>query len=530
VCHNDMPVDMFSFVKGWIMRRRISRVLMVAAGVLVAAPLAVAVQALPANAATGKLLVTTLGHTGVARSSQVMALNIGQDTQYQGNTGRAFSVPDGQYALIAGIDDNNTVETMAEAIVSVRGTATTRVTLDGRKGRLVKVTLDGKRVTDNIFVSVCAGPTAMAFVDGFQPGGALYVLPSSSHVFSSAFTAVGPGVELAGQAAGVPASLGGAWRSSQLAKVTSAVRSGEQNDASGTGYQIQMEPPPGSSNPCASFTEALVSGPAPYRVTERVSPGYWEVDTNDPVGGYFLQGKHFASGHAYSFTLYAAAWAPFGEVADLRPSAIMFGVPMFADPAGNGFEASDKETVALSVNGHLLAKRQLTSWRNGVQDFYVPSGTSGWYTLTDDEYRYHPGLSLTGVLSPHVTFAWHFYAVPSTVGTNFRLTDGFWPTFQPLGLSLRNSAARGSKTTVLIKLSRRSGDTTNIPVDSVTRVRAWFSFDGKHWSAVSVRHVRAGWTAVVANTVQGTVSLRVLANGSHGDTSQETIYKAYAVG
>ena len=129
------------------MRRFSARILCgPAAGALLLAPLAVAVQSTPASAATGKLLVTALGHTGVKRSSQVEALNVGQDEQFQGTTGRAISVPDGQYAVIAGIDDSNTVETIAEAIVTVRGTGTTRVTLDGRKGRLVKVTLNGKRV------------------------------------------------------------------------------------------------------------------------------------------------------------------------------------------------------------------------------------------------------------------------------------------------------------------------------------------------------------------------------------------------
>ena len=77
-----------------------------AACALLIAPLIVAIQALPANAATGKLLVKTLGHTGVARASQIIALNIGKNNEYQGNSGQAFSVPDGQYAVIAGIDDN----------------------------------------------------------------------------------------------------------------------------------------------------------------------------------------------------------------------------------------------------------------------------------------------------------------------------------------------------------------------------------------------------------------------------------------
>src|SRR5215472_18446651 len=208
--------------------RRISRILVSGAGALLIAPLAGPAQAVPAIAATGKLVVTTLGHTGVARASQVIALNIGQDILFQGNSGHAFSVPDGQYAVIAGIDDNNAVETLAEAIVTVKGTATAKVTLDGRKGRLVKVTLNGKRVTDNVFASVCAGPAGLASFEGFQPGGALYVVPSSSHVFSSAFTGVGQGAVLSGVAVGVPSSLGGAWKMAQLAKVTTVVRAGNR--------------------------------------------------------------------------------------------------------------------------------------------------------------------------------------------------------------------------------------------------------------------------------------------------------------
>lgn len=504
------------------------------AGVLLLAPLAVAVQALPANAATGKLLVTTRGHTGVVRRSQVTAVNIGQGTSFQGNSGRAFSVPDGRYAVIAGINDNNTVETLAEAIVTVKGARTTKVTLNGRKGRLVKVTLDGKRVTGDVLASVCAGPGGMASVEGYQPGGALYVVPNSSHVFSSAYTALGRGAELSGAAWGVPARLGGAWRRSRLAKVTTAIRSGEQK-AFYTSYDLARTQAPGSRNPCTADPGGLVSGrAAPYRVTELVSPGYWNITTSDQanpgfVGGYYLQDRRLTAGHKYSFTLYAAAWAPYGQVADLRPDAIDFAVPMFADPAGHGFEAADKETLALRVNGRLLARRRETDWRHQAPDFYVATRKTGWYTLTDNESRYYPGLNFSGILSPRVTFTWHFHAVPSTVGTSFRLTDGFWPSVRPLGLSLRNSAAPRSRTTVRIRFARRTSDTRNIPADSVTRVRAWFSVDGRHWKSVATRHIRAGWIAIVPNPAKGTVSLRVRATGSHHDTSGETIYRAYAI-
>jgi hypothetical protein len=516
------------------MVRRISKILVSAASALLIAPLAVAVQAVPANAATGKLLVTTLGHTGVARASQIIALNIGQNQQFQGNSGRAFSVPDGQYAVIAGIDDNNTVETLAESIVTVKGTSTAKVVLDGRKGRLVKVTLNGKRVTDDVLASVCAGPVGLATVEGYQPGGALYVVPDSSHVFSSGYTGVGPGVVLSGVAVGVPSSLGGAWQTSQLAKVTTTIRSGEQN-AFNTDYDLGLGQAPGAHLPCSADPGELVSGvAAPYRVTELVSPGYWNLSTADQanpgfVGFYYLSSRHFAARHSYFFALYQAAWAPSGYVADLRPDAVDFGVPMFADPFGNGSEDSDRETLALSVNGHLLAERHQSDYGIGPQDFYVATSTTGWYTLTDDEYRYYPGLSLNRVLSPRATFAWHFYAVPSTVGTDFRLTDGFWPSFQPEGLSLTNSAAPGSKTTVLMRFARQSSDTNNIPPDSVTKVQAWYSADGTHWKSVAAHHTRAGWTAIVPNPAKGDVSLRVLATGSHGETSAETVYNAYAI-
>ena len=82
--------------------RRTSKILVSAVGTLLVAPLAVAAQAVPANAATGKLLVTTLGRTGVARASQIVALNVVQNNEFVGNSGRAFSVPDGRYAVIAG--------------------------------------------------------------------------------------------------------------------------------------------------------------------------------------------------------------------------------------------------------------------------------------------------------------------------------------------------------------------------------------------------------------------------------------------
>jgi hypothetical protein len=60
-------------------------------------------------------------------------------------------------------------------------------------------------------------------------------------------------------------------------------------------------------------------------------------------------------------------------------------------------------------------------------------------------------------------------------------------------------------------------------------VQVRFSADGTHWKSAAVHHTSAGWIATVPNPTKGDVSLREQATGSHGDTSSETVYKAYAI-
>ena len=516
--------------------RGISRVFISAAGALLIAPLVVAAQALPASAATGKLLVTTLGHTGIARSSQIVAWNISQGTEFSGNSGQAFSVPDGQYALVAGIDDNNTVETIAEAIVTVSGTGTTRATLDGRKGRLVKVTLDGKPVTDYVDARVCAGPSTIAMVDGYQPGGAMYVVPSSSRVFNSSYIAVGQGAVLTGSAvSGVPANLGGAWTTSRLAKLSLTVDSNEQV-AYDTQFVLQPDPPSSTGPACETDLYAPVANnPAPYTASTLVSPGVWTVRTddfatvgsqNDDIGGYFID-RNLAAGHSYAYTYYGAAWAPTGMLPMIWRHSIDVNEVTFADAGGNGDDASTMNSLALSVNGHTVAKGIITDYGTAAADFAPHISTAGWYTLTDTATRYYPHLTFPStILSPKVTFDWRFYASP----TQTQEAAGFWTSFEPRSLSHANSAAPSSQTTVTVRPYRTS-DAPNVPVpsDSMTKVQVWWSGDGLHWNPLAVHHNTSGYYVTVPNPAKGDVSLRAEVVGSHGDTSTETVYKAYAI-
>jgi hypothetical protein len=517
--------------------RGVSRFLISAAGALLIAPLVVAAQALPANAATGKLLVTTISRAGQPVSSSVTAVLTNQSGfPAFGTSGRTMSLPDGQYAVLTGISDGAT-GTLAAAIVSVSGTGTTRVTLDARKGRLVSVTLDGKPVTGSLSGEVCA---LGGFGSASAGGSALYIVPNSSKVLNFSYLADGPGAILSGQSSsGVPAGYTAAWKTSQLAKLSATLRSGEE-PSSATDYQLLPDNGPNDGITCRTgLAGSVVSGaPTPYSATELVSPGDWTLRTDDSaliggqqdgIGGYFLS-EHVAAGHAYSYTLYGATWAPRASLAEIRPNIVDFGFPTFADPGGNGEQAAEKATMTLSLAGHQLNQRTQTDWANEPFDFLTNTSKTGWYTLTVDESRYRPGLSFAGTLSPRATFAWRFYAAPSTVGTSFQLSSGFWPGFQPQGLSLANSAKPSSLTTVRILAARTNFDGVPAPADAITKMQAWSSVDGVHWTAWPVQRNSHAWYIVtVQNPAKGTVSLRVTITGSHGDTSTETVYRAYAI-
>jgi hypothetical protein len=506
-----------------------------AASATLAVPLALTVAIPPASAATGKLLVTTLGRTGAVRSSQIVAFNTNeQNPPVFGSSAKALSVPDGHYAVLAGIDDNGQAETLAGALVTVSGTGTARVTLDARKGRLVKVTLDGKLITRYVQARICAG-SGWASAGGSQQDGALYVVPSSSHVFSSSYIALPGGAVLSGKAtAGIPVSVGDAWASSRLARVNLTVRSGELI-ADDTMFVLQ----PQGANGVDCQTDLwgpVTDGPAPYRATTLVSPGTWDVRTDDSapavgsVGGYFAN-RALAAGHSYSYTYYMAAWAPRTSLAELRPDGIAYTEPTFADPSGNGFQAAEKYAFALSANGHTIATKHTTTWATGLQGYFITTRAAGWYTLTDDVTRYRPGLDFTkGTLSPRVTFAFRFYAKPATISaSDFPLIAGFGIAMVPEQLTLRNTAGPLSQTTVKITPYRPASMDGPSPADSVTKLRAWSSTDGSHWTLLTVSHSPAGYSAVVRNPASGYVYLRATVTGSHGDTSTETIYRAYAI-
>lgn len=129
-------------------------------------------------------------------------------------------------------------------------------------------------------------------------------------------------------------------------------------------------------------------------------------------------------------------------------------------------------------------------------------------------------------MSPEVDLAWRFYASPA----QNQAAEGFWTSFTPVGLTRSNQAAPRSTTTINVRPYRGPANPGSpIPSEAVSKVQVWSSGDGVHWTALAVSHSPSGWTVQVHNPASGYVYLRAKVTGSHGDTSIETVHKAYAI-
>lgn len=140
-----------------------------------------------------------------------------------------------------------------------------QVTLDGRQGKPVNVTLDGKQVTGSGNGQICAlGGFASTSV--FAASNQFYVVPNSSKYLNFAYLAEGPGAILSGQtSSGVPAGRTAHWSTSQLAKLATTVRSGEQ-PGSATDYYIQGGDAPGVGITCQTFLYGQIASGCPRRM------------------------------------------------------------------------------------------------------------------------------------------------------------------------------------------------------------------------------------------------------------------------
>lgn len=279
----------------------------------------------------------------------------------------------------------------------------------------------------------------------------------------------------------------------------------------------------------AEFGQNNVRTPASVDVY--FSPGYrWEsvgfAASDDEYGTQTLR-----AGRTYAQTFNAAVFSPspllgpsvYGSSLFLNQT---FGNDLLVDAAGQG---AGSESVGLGETwfrpqGWLYRGNTLIDHVSGYGATFsvkIPA-TTQTYTMKFEETRTYPGnVPMTG-LADAVTATYTFRAA---AGQNTLVASDFWPRMVPQGVSEKNTAAGGSRTTVPITFDTATGA---IPAHDVA---VWASVNGgRTWSALKVAHSGSTWTVSVANPKKaGYVSLRVQGEDAAGFKAVVTAYHAYAV-
>ncbi len=508
---------------------------------ILAAGLATSMPA--AAAARARIKVVGVDRNGHVIRAQSATLEAANGQAYQVN-GKSIRIPTGTYLIGGAVTTGSASQTLVVRKVRITRSGTIRLSaVAGRKVRISLTGVTGQPGDEQ--VNACLGTQTGAEYEVSAGGGggmALYAVPFRSHnvgfSYLASWTGARAGYAITGSSAdGVPSHPTYQQRLGGLARITLNVRSGA-NPATSNYWDI------GPGNYYQTICSAgRVSGQmtAPFRVIQHVTPGVWtsESDTayvnasgiTDFTGFNYLV-RRLAARHDYTqnFGAAVAGPAPIQPAIDgnlFRFNAFdLFGIP--------GFQGDDvccaRSTATLNRRSHKLWTVHLNEWRgNTYLDRTVTR--AGWYNFDVSASRWNPyGSEPANVLSPRATIHWHFYIrpVPPAGNTvNFPVTV---TTYEPRGLSMSNQAQPDATTAVPFQIVRNgeNGDRTRQYPFTTVRVLASFN-NGASWKQLAVSRHGRNWLAVVHDPASGYVALRSIVTDSHGDSTTQTIYRAYAI-
>ena len=478
----------------------------------------------------------------VVKHLPAVFLNSASGASYQ-SFGQALRLPTGGYLVGAEVPTGSASETLVVRNVTIRTSET--ITMNAERGRLVRVSLTGVHASQTAeAISACLENTGNMVISAAAYSGSgvkLYAVPfrSANVGFSYQASWLGPagaGYNLTGSSAGgIPAHLGYSQAAGHLAELAVDVRHGVNPATS-----ILWELSPGNEfQSLCSYSDVGGQTTEPFGTTQYVTPGLWttRVDTVyqvDELGFNYLV-AHFAARHRYTQTFGAALAGPGANFPDIDGNIFRFDATDLFDPRGmgpgnGGDQCCTRSTVVLRTGGHVVARAHLDQWRG--RSYYEKVLTkAGWYTFDITAVRRNPhGSEPANMLSSRVTLAWRFHAtpvLPAGIGHQLPVTVTI---FEPRGLSMDNQALPGS-TTALEFYVVRAGQ----PGDQAARyafktIRAQASFDdGKTWQTLTVSRHRGFWLTSVHDPASGFVALRSAVTDIRGDSTVQTIYRAYAV-
>ena len=102
--------------------------------------------------------------------------------------------------------------------------------------------------------------------------------------------------------------------------------------------------------------------------------------------------------------------------------------------------------------------------------------------------------------------------------------------YRPAGLNLLNLAAAGGHTTLRISVDRAGTEFSPARRYRLRTVRVQMSVNGgATWRTLTLTRRGGYWLGTVPDPASGYVSLRSVVTDVHGDSSVQTVYRAFAV-
>ena len=524
------------------MRRRIAAVTAVLVGSVAVAVAGVSAGALPARAATGQASITVRaidreGNTvAVIASLQSVASDNVMDTLTSAHT---TAVPDGVYNIAAWVwEPGRKAATLVDREITIGSSQT--VTFDARPGKQVRFTVNDPTVAvDSMLVEPYSAATGIDtwWNDSYGPisGAAVYVvpgqLPTGWDLFLEADLVrhepggVASPVEynLVKIASGsIPSNPTVASTRAGLAQDHLTIRDWDQGTdgfaftprefgANGSGF---------GQLPTIGFGQMNVFPPA--GVDEFFSPGYRWESVDYAAGDDYIGTSPLLAGHSYSQTFGAAVFGPspsfgpsvYGTTIGLSET---FGNDLLVDPNGEGAGSESTGRYVSGVQGWLYQGSKLIEHASGYgANFTAKIGTAR------QQYQLKLAATADGTIAKSVTAAYWFTA---SADDTTLIDQSFWPRVVAQGLSEKDTAAGGSRTTLPITFDTAAG------AIAAHNVAVWASANGgKTWTRLGVSHSGSTWTATVSNPrAAGYVSLKIQGADSLGFGTLVTLVNAYAV-